>query len=186
MLLSEFYANHFAPIYLACCKKTTHDAYKQILDFWISELNDDPELSKISPGDCEQFVSLALAKVKPDTVAKYCRHMNTMFLKMAKPGYRNREAFGFLENPPYCKPPRLMKRLPKEVSDRQLIKHIEALSDIKNFPKCVEQELRPKWWKTLCLFVATAVGFFLPQMFAEATDKAGNVSMNYSQLYSKR
>ncbi len=81
--------------------------------------------------------------------------MNTMFLKMSRPGYKNREAFGFINDPPYCKPPRLMKRLPKEVRDRDIVSLIHALSEIREYPKYVEEKPRPLWWKSLVLFTAT-------------------------------
>jgi integrase len=74
---------------------------------------------------------------------------------MSKPGWRNRKAFGFIENAPYCEPPKLQKPLPKQVTDREIIKLIEAMSDIKEFPKCVDESLRPTWWRALVLLAAS-------------------------------
>jgi len=65
MYIYDFYANHFAKVYLARCKKRTVDLYKQILNFWIDEIG-NLEISKISPADCQEFVSVALTKVCPD------------------------------------------------------------------------------------------------------------------------
>jgi integrase len=154
MKLSEFFGRYFTPVYLARAKKRTVDLYRHVVDLWISEL-DDLEISQISLQDCTDFVTWSLGRVCPDTVAKYCRLMNTIFLKMAKRDYRNRQAFGFIESPLYCAPPILMQRLPKQVSDRQLCKLIEALGINAEYPKHLEEKFRPKWWKSLCLFAAT-------------------------------
>jgi len=118
--MSEFFGSYFMPVYLARDKVRTRDLYQQVVDLFIAEV-DDLEISKISPLHCEQFVTAALnlvnprsktkALIAPATVAKYCRHINTVFLKMAKPGYRNRDAFGIIDSPPFCKPPKLATRL---------------------------------------------------------------------------
>jgi hypothetical protein len=126
MRISEFFGRYFTDVYLARCKKSTRELYRQIVDLWIGEV-DDLHLTEITPAHCAEFVTKMMNqpgragdKMSPETVAKYCRHLNTIFLKAAKPGYRNRDAFGFINDPPYCKPPKLYQRLPKEVSDRQL------------------------------------------------------------------
>jgi len=154
MYIWNFYHEHFVPVCLSRVQKSTRQLYDQVANLWMSEIG-NLEIQKITPVDCERFVTLSLEKVGKFTVAKYCRIMNAMFLRMGKPGYRNREAFGFINDPPYCRPPKLLSRLPKEVTDKQLEKHIEALSDITDYPKCVDEHLRPKWWKALCLFAAT-------------------------------
>ena len=125
MYIKEFYEKYFSPVYLARVKKRTVDSYKQILDLWIDDIG-NLDIGQIRPDHCEQFVTISLKRVKPHTVAKYCRQMNTLFLKMAKPGYRNREAFGFINDPPYCRPPRLHKPLPKEVKDSEILRLIDA------------------------------------------------------------
>jgi len=74
---------------------------------------------------------------------------------MSKPGWRNRKAFGFIQDAPYCEPPKLQKALPKQIHDRDIVRLIDALGDNDEYPKCVDVELRPTWWRALVLFAAT-------------------------------
>jgi integrase len=154
MYIYDFYRNFFVPVCLSRTKIGTRRLYDQIIDLWVSEIGNS-KISEISPAECQKFVDLSLEKVSPHSVAKYCRHLNAVFLRMGPPGWRNRRAFGFLDYPPYCQPPRLETRLPKQVTDRDLLKLIDALGDNDQYPKSVEQELRPLWWRALCLFAAT-------------------------------
>ena len=154
MYIYEFYRLHFVPVCLSRCQKSTRQIYDQVIRLWVDEIGDS-ELSEISPADCELFVTASLKRVGPFTVAKYCRCLNAIFLRMSKPGWRNRKAFGFIDDAPYCEPPKLQKALPKQILDRDILKLIESLSDIKEFPKSVDEKLRPLWWRSLVLFAST-------------------------------
>jgi integrase len=150
----DFYREYFVPVCLSRVEISTKRVYQQVVDFWIAEVGNH-EIREITPLECQKFVDAALEKVSPETVAKYCRHINALFLRMGPPGWRNRQAFGFVQYPPYCAPPKLPTRLPKLVSDRDIIKLIDALTAIENFPKAIDEKLRPVWWRTLVLFVVT-------------------------------
>jgi len=154
MYINDFYRNFFVPVCLSRVKIGTRRLYDQIIELWISDVG-NLEIHEINPAHCQQFVDSSLEKVSPASVAKYCRHINALFLRMGPPTWRNRRAFAFVQHPPYCQPPRLEKRLPKQVTDKQLTKLIDALSDNDQYPKSVEQDLRPTWWRALCLFAAT-------------------------------
>lgn len=86
MLLSKFFDEHFAKIYLAMCKRSTVDLYRQILNLRIDKIGN----SGISPADCQQFVSLALVDVVhvDDGTAKLVFHLpwcHGMMTDLAKP-----------------------------------------------------------------------------------------------------
>jgi len=156
MYIWDFYHQHFVPVCLSRVQKSTRAIYDQVVNLWMSEVG-NLDIQKITPIECERFVTASLENVGSFTVAKYCRCMNAMFLRMGKPGWRNRKAFGFLESSPYCEPPKLPYIIPKLVPDKDVLKLIEALSDIRKFPKSVDEELRPTWWKSLVLFAATSI-----------------------------
>jgi len=82
MYIKDFYRNYYAPVCLAHAKKKTLAAYDQVVELWVKVCG-NCNLSEISPEFCQRFVSTALGKVKPTTVAKYCRHINAVFLKMS-------------------------------------------------------------------------------------------------------
>ena len=154
MYIYDFYRNYFAPVCLSRAQKSTRQIYDQVIQLWINEVGNS-EIHKITPKECEDFVTVSLQKVGAFTVAKYCRCMNALFLRMGTPGWRNRQAFGFVTNSPYCLPPKLQKPLPKLIQDCDIVKLIDALGDIKDYPKCVDEQLRLAWWRTLVLFAFT-------------------------------
>ena len=120
MKFLDFVESHFTPVYLARCKKSTVSVYNQVVNLWC-DLVGDFELAEITPRHCVDFVTATLEKVKPETVAKYCRHLNTIFLKASKPGYRNREAFGFIsESHLSCQQHTASARLPNVTDEKTL------------------------------------------------------------------
>ena len=64
-----FITSTFVPVCLSRCQKSTRQIYQQVINLWIEEIGNS-DIQKISPKECEDFVTASLKKVGAFTVAK--------------------------------------------------------------------------------------------------------------------
>jgi integrase/transposase len=165
MTLTRFYREYYQPMRLADASPVTLENHRTTLRRWVV-LTADPPLSDITPLLLAKFrdALAALAGVKPgsrmqpESIFNYLRFVQTLLDKAGPPGYRNRDAVGLIERPPYIKPPKIVRKVPKTVS-------LETLSAVYDAAACMERPIiegvkAPAWWKAL-LVVAFNTGLRL-------------------------
>ena len=124
----------------------------------------DLRLNQLTAANNARFVcGLRKLGQSLETERKHCRHMNSIFLKIGPPGYRNRDALRFLKEAPWIRPPQAYRRLPREISDSladSLYDATDFCPGCQEFPVYLEPTLRHQWWKSFILLVmSTAVRF---------------------------
>jgi integrase len=156
---SEFMRRWYAPAFFyGQLKIRTIESYLQSVELYLAHVGDLP-LDQLTPHNNARFVqSLNKTGIANETIRKHCRNLNTIFNRMGPSGYRNRDALGLLHEPPWIRPPRPFLKLPRDILDGQVENLFRACSQTPGcftFPKYLPEELRPKWWETLILFVIT-------------------------------
>jgi len=139
-------------------KLRTIEAYLESVELYINVIGDLP-IDKLTPENNICFVqALNKRNFANETIRKHCGHLNTIFFRMGPPGPRNRDAFGFLKEPPWIRPPRPFLKLPRDVLDVQvenLYRACAQTSACYQYPVYLDPYLRPKWWETLILFIVS-------------------------------
>ena len=159
MKLSEYIRDHHAPTFwYGRLKYGTIEDYVDSVKYFFKIVGDLP-LEEITATNGSRFVlGLNGFGLANETVRKHCRNLNSVFSKMGPKGPRNREAFGFLTEPPWIKPPEGFLKLPREVFDVQVDKLFESCQETWScyvYPGYLGLALRPRWWETLILFIVT-------------------------------
>jgi integrase/transposase len=154
LTLTRFYREYYQPMRLADASPVTLENHRTTLRRW-TILTADPPLADISPLLLAKFRDALAAlpgikpgsRMQPETIADYLRFVQTLLDKAGPPGYRNRDAVGLIERPPYIKPPKIVRKVPKTVS-------LETLSAVYDAAACMERPIiegvkPPAWWKAL-------------------------------------
>jgi len=157
--LSEFLRMSYAPTFLYGQKSyRTIEEYVGAICKYI-KYTGDPKLTELNAQNHAKFFQgVRSEKLSEHTIRKYCQHLNTVWSKAGPPGPRNRDALGYLKEAPWIRPPKPFLKLPREVLDSEADKLYEAISycsDCYEYPKYLDMELRPVYWKAIILLVST-------------------------------
>lgn len=153
--LTAFFDTWYAPVRLADASPKTLASYRSCLNRW-RLLTADPPIQQIT-AQTLAFFRDALAKMpakdrvgrmSPNTVRSNLRHLQTVLDKCGKPGRRNRDAAGLIEDPPWVKPPKAQWSMPKTVSEDQ-VNAIYRAAFFMDVPKLWPMFKPSAWWKAL-------------------------------------
>jgi integrase len=152
--LSTFYRDWYVPMRLSDASQRTKEGMELALRFW-ARLTGDPALSEITPATLVKYRDCLATldrvnrpgKLSTQTVGTRLRHIQVLLNKAGPPGYRNRDAAGFIVGPvPWIKPPRMVLPPPKNVSLDYLSKLYLAAGDVTS-PLGIEFGAAT-WWRT--------------------------------------
>ena len=150
--LSEFVRMYYAPSFLYGVRSlSTISEYATSIDYYIQFVG-NLRLNEINPASNNRFIQGLKGKgLSINTIIKHCRHLNTVFSKAGPPGPRNRDAFGWVKDAPWIRPPQAYRRLPREIPDSQadsLYIATGVCDGCYEYPKYLDDPLlRPIWWK---------------------------------------
>ncbi len=154
MTLPQFYEEHYLPACLGDGQESTICLHRTLLRRW-ALLTRDPPLTKIT-NETMVFFRNCLAKMRgmkpksrisPNTVRTYLRNIETFLSKAGPPGRGNRDAFGFIAQVPWVRPPRPVFHAPRFVSDQSLSRVYEAAARME-LPR-YEGFSPAAWWRAL-------------------------------------
>lgn len=139
-------------------KARTVQEYLRAITLYIELIGDLP-INKINGFNNARFVQkVQQTHLKPWTIKKYIVCLNTIFSKLGPPGPKNRDAFGWLPEAPWIRLPTSYKKLPREIEDTEvdrLFKAAASCPECFDFPRYLDDRLRPRWWEALILLVST-------------------------------
>lgn len=153
MTLPRFYYEYYRPARLGDASKDTLKWHEILLRRWVV-LTGNPELKEITTTILARFRDCLLAskgrgvnRMSPNTVVHYMAFIQALLDKAGPPGHRNRDALGLIDRPPWVKPPRKLRRIPR-------IATAEELSALYEAAACMEMPhvsgaKPPEWWKAL-------------------------------------
>jgi hypothetical protein len=119
MKISEFFEEVYVPTYLADAAVRTVNTYRESVHK-VTEVCGDVTIYEINLYGTDFVKKLKEDGLKPATIAKHCRHLNSIFLKLGPKGHRNRRAKALLDYAPYFQAPKVRKKRPQAFSDNIL------------------------------------------------------------------
>jgi integrase len=157
MKISEFFEKEYVPTYLADDVDETIKCYRTSVKK-LKEHCGDPTIYEVNLHGTEFVRKLRNEKLQNATIAKHCRQLNSIFLKLGPSGRRNRDAKGLLTYVPYFRPPKVREKSPRVFTDDNFRSLFDAFNSETDFPKYLPPEKRPLFWQAVIVFVSiTAV-----------------------------
>ncbi len=157
--LSTFVRTFYAPSFLigVLSHRTVYE-YLRSLQHYIDVVG-DLKLTELVPANHVRFLNeMIRAGSSNATIQKHCRHLNAIFSKIGPAAPRNRDAFGFLQQSPWIRPPQKLRKLPKEVRDdpvHALFHAVSSCPEAHDLPRYLDADLRPIFWKCVIQFVSS-------------------------------
>ena len=156
---SEYVRTCYAPTYLfGQLSLGTIREYVATVCKYISIVGDCP-LDELDTAKHSRFIlGLQQQGLAVETIRKHCRHLNTIWAKAGPAIGRHRDSLRFLSEAPWIRPPQSFRKLPREIPDTladQLYKAIVTSDACYEFPRYLDREMRPNWWRALIRLVAS-------------------------------
>ncbi|MDR2116029.1 MAG: tyrosine-type recombinase/integrase [Planctomycetaceae bacterium] len=153
MKISQFFEQEYVPTYLTDDVVETIKCYRTSIKK-LKELCDDPTIYEVNLYGTDFVRKLRNEGLQNVTIAKHCRHLNSIFLKLGPPGYRNRDAKGLLTYIPYFKLPKVKLSPPRVFEDENFQSLFNAFGCEKDYPRYLLPEKRPLFWQAIMIFVS--------------------------------
>ena len=153
--LSSFFDSWYRPVRLVDASPKTLAKFRSCLNRW-RLLTGDPPVQAITAQTLAMFRD-ALAKMpgkdrvcraSPNTVRSNLRQIQAVLDKCGKPGPRNRDAAGLIDEPPWVKPPKPQWSMPKTVAEEH-VNAIYAAAFNMDVPKLWPMFKPSAWWRAL-------------------------------------
>jgi len=150
--LTTFFEDYYLPNCLFEATKGTIEQYRYGLIRW-RLLTGDPALGEISVPLLAKFRDALLKmagahsyqRMRPTTVCSKLRIIHTLLGKAAKPGPRNRDALGLIDEAPWVRPPKC-QRTPRTIVTDEQIEAVYLAAASMDFPRLPGIK-PPGWWK---------------------------------------
>ena len=160
--LTTFLETHYIPTCLFEATAGTIQQYRVIVGQW-RLLTGDPPLEEITTSLLAKYRDVLLKmrgrkpyeRMHPRSVCSKLRVVHTLLAKAAKPGPRNRDAFGLIGEPPWIRPPRC-PQTPRTIVSEQQISDLYLAAVCMEVPR-IPGFKAPAWWRAL-IVVAWATG----------------------------
>jgi len=158
--LPEFFHQVFLPHFLAGGRAATAAEYQTAVRYWQRLVGPVP-LSEITAAHLLAFRSALMKQpgrrsptISHATVNKHLRSIQTILDRAGPPGPGRRDALGLIHEPPWLRPLRTRRKLPRHVDDAEILRLYTAAANM-TLPTVVPPA---DWWRAL-IVTAITTGF---------------------------
>lgn len=106
----------------------------------------NPDMRKIDNVSLLEFRRYLAAKLAPNSVRKYLKHLFVILNRIGPKSLRNPEGLGLISDVPYVRPPAEVRRKPRTATAEE-ISAIYQVADLATWPEC--EVPPPLWWRSL-------------------------------------
>jgi site-specific recombinase XerD len=138
--------------YLSDADERTVKSYRESVKK-VETVLGDPTIHDINLYGVEFVRKLRENGLKPATIAKHCGQLNSIFLKLGPPGFRNRNAKKLLDYIPYFQPPKVKLKPVRVFKDEDFQALFNAFNNETEYPHYLPKEKCPFFWQTAMIFL---------------------------------